>query len=214
MWFLKNLEGDIYEGISEASICKIATNSFEKNYQKGSHIYTPHEENQNIYVIKQGEVVLYHSKEGKRAIFDTLGPGSVFGTFDPHQKNPTHFAESTRGTLLCITPLNEFLEIIRHHPEMMLNLMKRMANRIHDYETKIKSNIETASERVYSELERLQKKRRSGLVGRIISIPLQITHEQLAQHTNLNRVTVTRSLQKLKKEGLININGKGIIELI
>ena len=107
--------------------------------------------------------------------------------------------------------LEEFLKIIENQPQLMLNLMQRMAERIQDYETKIRSNIETASERVYSELERLQQKRRRSFVGKII--PLQITHEKLAEHTNLNRVTVTRSLKRLKDEGLITIDAKGIIEL-
>lgn len=211
MWFLKDL--DIYSGISEKSLCQIAPNSFEEDYRKGTHIYTPHQSDQNIYVLKHGEIILYHSKDGKRAIFDTLGPGSVFGNFDQGQEKPTHFAETTKSTLLCVTPLNEFLKIIQHHPEMMLNLMQRMASRIQDYETKIKSNIETASERVYSELERLQKKRQRGIVGKFLPVPLQITHEKLAEHTNLNRVTVTRSLKKLKDEGLISIDSKGVIEL-
>ncbi len=212
MWFLKNL--DIYSGVSEKTLCQLAPTSFEEKYRKGTQIYTPHQKDHNIYALKHGEVILYHSKDGKRAIFDSLGPGSVFGTFDADQELPTHFAETTKSTLLCVTPLDEFLKIIQHRPELMLNLMQNMAQRIQDYETKIRSNIETASERVYSELERLQKKRQLSFVGKFIPVPLQITHEKLAEHTNLNRVTVTRSLKRLKEEGLISINDKGVIELV
>lgn len=211
MWFLKDM--DIYSGVSEKSFCRIAPNSYEEDYRKGTQIYGPNMEDNNIYNIKHGEVILYHSKDGKRAIFDTLGPGSVFGNFDHEQKQPTHFAETTKNTLLCITPLDEFLKIIQHNPRLMLNLMQRMAERVQDYENKIKSNIETASERVYIELERLQKKRQGGFMGKLMPVPLQITHEKLAEHTNLNRVTVTRSLKKLKEEGLISIDAKGVIEL-
>jgi len=211
MWFFKNL--DIYEGISEEILCQIATNAYDEDYRRGTQIYTPFEPAQNIYVIRRGEMILYHSKDGKRAIFDTLGPGSVFGIFDPHQEKPTHYAETTKGSMLCVTPLNEFMKIIHHHPEMMLNLMQKMAHRIQDYERKILSNVENASERVLIELERLKKKRSQSLMGKLIPLPLQITHEKLAEHTNLNRVTVTRCLKKLKAEGWININQKGVIEL-
>lgn len=211
MWFLKDL--DIYAGVSEKTLCLLAPDSFEENYQKGTQIYTPHTSDNNIYVLKHGEIILYHSKDGKRAIFDTLGPGSVFGSFDQNQQNPTHFAETTKNTLLCVTPLEEFLKIVESHPELMLNLMQSMARRMQDYEIKMRSNIETASERVYSELERLQKKRSRSFVGKFISIPLQITHEQLAEYTNLNRVTVTRSIKKLKDDGLISVANNGAIEL-
>ena len=212
VWFFKDL--DIYAGVSEKALCTLAPDSFEENYRQGTQIYTPDQTDQNIYVLKHGEVILYHSKDGKRAIFDTLGPGSVFGNFDSNQPNPTHYAETTKGTLLCVTPLPEFLNIIKNRPELMLNLMQRMAERIQDYETKIKSNIETASERVYMELERLQKKRQGSIMGKILPIPLQITHEKLAEYTNLNRVTVTRSIKQLKDEGLIRISENGSIELI
>lgn len=90
--------------------------------------------------------------------------------------------------------------------------MQKMAQRIQDYEIKIKSNIETASQPGYSGLERLQKKRNTGFLGRLI--PLQITHEKLAEYTNLNRVTVTRCIQKLKKEELITVSDKGVIQIV
>ena len=211
MWFVKKL--DIYEGVSEKILCKIAINAYDEAYRRGTQIYSPFEAVQNIYVIKRGEIILYHSKEGKRAIFDTLGPESVFGIFDPTQESPTHYAETTKNTMLCITPLNEFMKIVHHHPEMMLNLMQKMAHRIQDYEQKILSNIETTSERVFIELERLKKKRSQSLMGKLIPLRLQITHEKLAEHTNLNRVTMTRCLKKLKAEGLIHITQKGVIEL-
>ncbi len=210
--FIRNV--DIYEGIPESSFCKIAPNSFEDNFIKGTQLYTPHRADGKIYVIHRGEVVLYHSKNGKRAIFDTLGPGAVFGTFDSKSPNPNHFAETSKGSYLCVTPVNEFLKVISAHPEAMLNFMQKMANRINDYEVKIQTSIETAAEKIYLELIRLHKKRQHSFLGKVIKIPLQITHEQIAERTNLNRVTVTRSLKKLKTDGLVNIEkGTGIIHL-
>lgn len=209
---LKNI--DIYDGIPESSFCQVAPNSFEDNYSKDTQLYTPHKEDGNIYVIKRGEVILYHSKDGKRAIFDTLGPGSVFGSFDPESPTPNHFAMTTKASYLCVTPVKEFLKVISAHPESMLKFMQKMASRINDYEMKIQNSIETASERIYSELLRLNKKRQHSLLGKWMSIPLQVTHEQIAERTNLNRVTVTRSLKKLREEGLLSIEKEtGIIKL-
>lgn len=205
---------DIYDGIPESSFCKIAPSSFEDNFAKDSQLYTPHQEDGKIYCVKRGEVILYHSKNGKRAIFDTLGPGSVFGSFDPKNILPNHFAQTTKNSYLCVTPVDEFLKVISAHPETMLKFMQKMAHRIHDYEIKIQNSIETATKRVYQELMRLHKKRQHSLLGKIMKIPLQVTHEQIAERTNLNRVTVTRSLKKLRNEGLVTIEKKtGIIHL-
>lgn len=210
--FLRDI--DIYEGIPETSFCKIAPNSFEDNFSKGTQLYSPHQTDGKIYVMHRGEVILYHSKDGKRAIFDTLGPGSVFGSFDPKNPRPNHFAETSKGSYLCVTPVDEFLKVISVHPEAMLNFMQKMATRIHDYEVKISTSLETASEKIYQELLRLNKKRQQGILSKFAKIPLQVTHEQIAERTNLNRVTVTRSLKQLKKDGLVSIEEKtGIIHL-
>ena len=203
---------NLYEGIPEKEFCEIATGSIDREYSNGSRIYSPHEDDGNIYVVHRGEIVLYHSNDGKRAIFDTLGSGSVFGSFDFKNPRPNHFAEVTKNATLCVTPVKEFLRVISAYPETMLRMMQKMAIRINDYEEKIKSNIETASERIYSELLRLQKKRKSNSITRLI--PLQITHEKIAEYTNLNRVTVTRCIKKLKDEGVIEVNQKtGVIKL-
>lgn len=211
-WYFK--EADIYQGIPESVLCQLAPTAFEKKYSKGVQIYSPHEENDKVYVVNQGEVTLHHSRGGKRFIFDTLPAGSVFGNFNPDQKNPSHFAETTKGTVLCVTPMHEFLEIIKQNPEMMLRFMQKMAHRIQDYEVKIKSHLDTASERILTELKRLDRKRKESFLGKLMHLPLQITHEKLAEYTNLNRVTVTRSLQTLKKEGFIAIDEKGVIEIL
>lgn len=210
-WVIKDLK-DLYEGIPESKFCEIAPHSVDQNLSKGQVIYRPHEKNSNIYVVHRGEVILYHSRNRKRAIFDTLGPGSVFGSFDPASEHPTHYAQTTKNTMLCTTPVNEFLNVISAYPEAMLKLMQKMAMRLQDYELRMGSSIETAVERVYAELLRLHKKRQKSLFTKMI--PLQLTHEKIAELTNLNRVTVTRCIKKLKEEGMITIDLKtGVITL-
>lgn len=211
-WVLKGI--DLYESIPEKEFCAIAVSAVDKNYAKDAVVYTPHEPVGHIYVVHSGEVILYHSKEGRRAIFDTLGPGSVFGCFDPENPTPAHFAQAIKPTVLCTTPVSEFMQIVAKHPELMLRLMQKMAIRISDYEQKIGAGMNTAVERVYQELLRLRKKKQNSSLGRPLPIPLQATHEQLAERTNLNRVTVTRCLRQLRERGLIAVDkNTGIIRL-
>lgn len=211
-FFLKNV--DIYDNIPEESLSKIAEHTFEEDYRKNTPLYSPHKPDGFIYVLKRGEVILYHSKDGKRSIFDTLEPGAVFGSFDPDNLTPNHFAQTTKNSYLYRTPVGEFLKIITAHPKAVIRLMQKMTARINDYEQKIQNSIETAAERVYQELLRLNKKRQHSLLGKWMQIPLQVTHEEIAERTNLNRVTVTRCLKKLRLKGLITIEKEtGIIHL-
>jgi CRP-like cAMP-binding protein len=204
--YLRNI--DIYQGLTDAEIVCIAKNSHDKTIQKNNLIYTPHEDNQYIYVLKRGEVQLYHSKDGNKVVFDIIGPGTVFGGFSSESRRPNHFAECVRNSFLCVTPVNEFLTLVSKRPEMMLNLMQKMSERISEYERKLEVSTGTASEKIMYELARLKEKRSHNFMGKFFAQPLKVTHERLAIMTGLNRVTVTRTMDVLKKANKIQVNDK------
>lgn len=204
IFFLRNI--DIYEGIDESELIKIAETAHECSFQPKNILYSPHEENQNVYVLKKGEVELYHSRDGKKIVFDVLTPGSVFGNFDITTPKQTHFAECTRPSYLCITPLQEFLKIISVYPELTLKLMQKMAQKMKDYEMKMETGSGNAEEKILFELQRLQEKRSKSFLGKYFKQPLYVTHEVLAELTGLNRVTVTRTIHKLEETSKIKID--------
>lgn len=202
-------ESEPNKNLFKDGFCGLAENSIDERYLKGHQLYSPYESERKVYILKEGQVILYHSDDGKREIFDTLEPGSIFGAFSvDHSQN--HFAEVTRASRLCITPTEDFLKIIIAYPDAFPQLLSKLMNRIEDYSGKIQSCSVSAIDRVYRELVRLHKKR----LPMLIDAPLQVTHEQIAERTNLNRVTVTRMLAVLCKQGLIEIeNGIRIINL-
>ena len=205
---------NIYEGMTDEEIVCIAKNSIDKDYGKNALIYSPYEENQNIYVIKKGEVQLYHDKNGKKVVFDVLTPGTLFGSLNPEQKKPNHFAEATKNSHFCVTPVNDFLKLVATNPEMMLRFMQKMASRLKDYEEKLEVSNGTAEDKILYELKRLKEKRSKNFFGKMFNIPLRLTHEELAALTGLNRVTVTRTLGELEKQGRVSIDSKtGVIEV-
>lgn len=210
--FIRNL--DIYEGLTDEEIVCIAKHSRDEHVKRNMQVYSPHSDDQNIYVIKKGEVQLYHHKNGKKIVFDILTPGTVFGCFDPKEKRHSHFAECTRDSYLCITPVNEFSMLVSQRPEMMLRFMQRISSRLKDYENKLEASSGSAADKIMYEISRLKAKRSKNFFGKYLPIPLRITHEEIANLTGLNRVTVTRTLSELKKQKLISIDeNTGIIEI-
>lgn len=202
--FLRNCE--LYEGLSDEEICSVAQSSVNRNYTKGELIYTPHTPAPNIYIVKKGEVQLYHSIDGKKIVFDILTPGSVFGCFQMEQSLPNHFAECSKPGYLCTTPINEFLQLVQVYPEITLRLMQKMAHRLNEYETKLEASSGDAATKILYELKRIQEKRSRNFFGKIFSLPLRMTHEEIAHLTGLNRVTVTRTMQELIHMGKISID--------
>lgn len=209
---------DLFDALTEGELMKDAPSMHGKKYSKGEMIYSPHKETDLIYVLKEGEVILYHSHDGKQETFDTIGPGTLFGNFSVETRNPSHYAEATRDSSVCVFPIQDFLKILQSKPDLMLRFIQSMADRLLDYEKRFKNNLQTAKETIYEELSRLKEKRKRSFLGKFFGTegpPLRLTHEQIASLTGLNRVTVTRSIKELKEEGLLQINSSsGVIEIL
>ncbi len=211
LWYLKNL--DIFEGISDEEIMEIAGQVRECMFQKDDLIYTPEDTFCCIYVVKRGEVRLFHSREGKRQVFDVLGPGSLFGGIQFSHEKSTHFAEAVAVTKVCIFTEENFQKILQKKPEIMMRFMRKMTDKIQGYEDRLKDRGESADETIVRELHRLRDTRGRSLFGIWKPSSVHVTHEELAELTGLNRVTVTRSLKRLKEDGRIQ-STRGGIELL
>lgn len=208
LWYLKNL--DIFEGMSDEEVMQLAGKVEENQYQKDEMIYGPNEELRSIYIVKRGEVRLFHSQNGKRTVFEVLGPGSVFGGIHFDAQKSSHFAQATHPTRVCIFLEQDFLKVLKGKPEIMLRFMKKITGKMQEYEARLKDRGARAEELILRELSRLQEKRRRSLFGLWNRSKVHITHEELAELTGLNRVTVTRSLKRLRESGQIEIEKSAI----
>jgi len=210
VWYISHL--DIFEGIPDMEIMQIAKKVQDHRCTSPLHLYSPHDGlDRNVFLLKEGEVVLFHSRDGKRTIFDVLGPGSLFGNFLPNTEEATHYAEALPGSHICIFTPDDFQKVIAEHPEVLMRLLKKLSSRLHDYEQKLKLDTGSALEKVLGELKRYRRKKHNpfAMLGR--DMPLALSHEKIAELTGLNRVTVTRTLKLLKLQGDIEIDEKGRI---
>ncbi len=212
VWYLKNFK--MFSDIPPEKIDEIAGNTHMKDYSKGDVLYAPGEESDQIYVLKQGEVILYHERDGKRVIFDTLGPGSFFGGFSLRPEKMNHFAEVVVGSKICNFPQSMMLTLIAKFPGAMLQFWKEVSDRLVEYEERMRDSGAPATDILLHELERLKKTRQKSFFG-LMQRPLVITHEELANRTGLNRVTVTREMKHLRDSGRIKVDSKsGAIDVI
>lgn len=198
--FLRNV--DIYKGISEKELISATKDAVEMWFEKESFLFDPQNPCDAIYVIKDGEIELFKDIEVngkiKKVVIETLFPGDVFGNFGVDSDGL--YAMATRKSYICKTPTQEFLDIVKTHPEIIFKLMQSLAEKTKIYEDKIAELQRPAKERLFTELKNLYTKNKTRILGRFFLIPFKISHQQLADKTGLNRVTVTKLLQELKEE--------------
>ena len=64
----------------------------------------------------------------------------------------------------------------------------------------------TARDQLIAELKLLQHKNENNIVGKIFKLPLRISHQKLSEKTGLNRVTVTKLMGELRRDGVVQVD--------
>jgi CRP/FNR family transcriptional regulator len=207
-WQISNL--DVFTGVPKQDIKRLAPHVRDRTYENRRMLFVPNETIEDIYLVKKGEVSLFHTHNGNWSIFDVLGPGDLFGNFSKDPIDSPYFAEAQAGTRVCKFPVKEFLKIVSSYPDVMLRTMRLLSERITDYETKISMCPAEAKDKVFNELKRYQnKKSHTRMVEQEAEPAVRLTHQKLADLTGLHRVTVTRTLETLAKEERVVINEDG-----
>jgi len=192
---------------------RIAASASDQRHNGRALLYTPRDLETRLFLVKEGEVSLYHVKDGKRFVFDVMGPGTLFGNIGLQEGSLSHFAEAANGTRICTFSSREFQRIISAYPVVMMRAFSSLAHRLEDYETKLGETLSDAKEKILHEIERYEQKRIPRFLEWLADEPTkrQLTHEHLAKLTGLNRVTVTRAIHDLQVERKIDINEGGKI---
>ncbi len=203
-WHLK--QTDIFSEIPDEEIKQLLSKSSDECFHSKQTIYTPTDLQKKIFLVKTGEVTLFQTKGGKRMIIDIVAPGGLFGAFDPSALTLDHFAQAAAGTRICGFATEDFLKILSTHPGAMLSTLKQLSQRIADYEQVLVVSHGEAKERVLQALKRYARKTKPFRLFKMNAQCARLTHQKLAQLAGLNRVTVTRVIQELVKDGIIEVD--------
>lgn len=210
LWYLKNV--DLFAGLSEMEMMELISGMIDKEYANKHFLYTPQDCVSNVFILKEGEVMLYQSIAGKKIVLDVLKPGSVFGNIGFEEcGTESHYAEVTQKSYICTLPRNFFLQILQKRPDVALHALHVLSRRLSQYEAHIRTlSALQAKDRILATLRLLNEKEDSSILPPILRLPTRVTHEKLGNMTGLTRETVTKQLQELEKNGFLSIDQKHI----
>jgi CRP/FNR family transcriptional regulator, cyclic AMP receptor protein len=212
MWYLKQIP--LFKAVKDMDLERLLhKNSVTKRYKNKERLYSATDMVEQVYVLKEGEIILYRSANGKRTVIDVLKPGDVFGniSFSDDGIND-NFAEASQDSYACVFNKDDLLELFRQYPELALTMLQAMSNRMHEYEQKLYDlSSSDAKTRVVRQLETLAQKEQRSIMPTVLRRTSRLTHERLGEMTGLSRETVTRVLAELKNEGTVTMEGKQII---
>ena len=190
--------------------CKL---KFIHHYKKDQKIFYEGEPNLGLFILCSGTVKLSRSSRfGRRQIVGLSGPCGLLEGKDMFLKDRrTVSAEAMEDCVVCFVKREEFLDLMKRHPQIALGLIERLAVELDAAEEKIGAfAVLDVRRRLADLLIRL-----AGRYGKPTPdgplIGIHLTREDIAEMTGTTHETVIRTLSSFKKENLIRDFQKQIL---
>ena len=195
MEFLK--EVPLFSGLSEDQLRKINQISVKKKYSKGEVIFNPGEKGEHFFILKSGKVKIFKTAKGKEQIIKIFNRPALFGEAASFTgKNFPAWAEAIEDSEIMIIPRDKFLELLKEDPEIGMNLLSVMAQRLIHLTNVIESlSLKNALSKVATYILRKSEE--------IDRIEIPFSTSMASMELGLTKETVSRMLGKLKDLGII-----------
>ncbi|MBS3787614.1 Crp/Fnr family transcriptional regulator [Candidatus Bipolaricaulota bacterium] len=184
------------------------------HYDHGETIYKEGEPDNKVYRIKSGGVSQSQRiPNGNLLTYQILLPDDIFSTYHLSSSvvNQPCTAQSLVDSKLQEVLRDSFKEQLLDNPDLALQVMDMISDELQSRDRTLENQISmTAKERIYSILNKLAPLGEKKGDRRIIRF---LTRKELAEMAGMTEETVTRSLGKLEKEGLLKKNRGEVVLL-
>ena len=199
----------IFSELPQNVIDEIASVGHQKSYDKNETIFIEDDPGTALFFIITGKVKISRtSDDGREVILSIISENDFFGEMailDGMSRSASVIA--TENTELYIIKREDFLQLIKKHPEVSIALLKELTNRLRAADMKIKSlslkdaegKVATVILQIADDVGRIKR----GVVE-IEKLPLQ---QDLANMAGTSRETISRTLHSFVKKGMIELEG-------
>ena len=145
--------------------------------------------------------------DGRRQILDFLLPGSLIGLHALWFKAMPHSAQTLTSVSLCVFDKEKFRDLLRRKPEYEWELLKYLAAGQASRDRRLTDlGRRPAKERIARLVLDIHDQSDSRGMVKGGSFPFHLRQEHIADALGLTKVHVSRTLQGLRQEGLLEID--------
>ncbi len=204
----------LFSGLSEAELDLLAEATGRRTFAKDMIIFHKDSPGQTLYIIESGRVRIFIlSESGQEISVNVYGPGEFFGELALLDSMPRSAgAVVMEDTVTLTLQRDDFLNLLREHPEIAMNIMRVLSTRLR-YTTMYAESLAFLDVfgRVAAKLIELAD--RYGTEKDGIEIALRLTQSELASWIGASRESVNKVLGTFRDQGLIELDGQRIIVL-
>jgi len=209
---LRKLE--LFSTLTDEELSELGPKVLLRNYAKNKLILDESDTNEYMYGVIQGEVKAYRiSEDGRETLLALRGEGKSFGELSMIDgKTAPAAVAATEDSLVAVISRGDFSELVHSHKKITMKLLEILCAQLRDSLIMQElMNQKNASERIRMLLSALAEER-GDTTSQGVTIGLKLTHQRIADMTGLTRESVTRTLDRWKKSGIIVVDpGKRIV---
>jgi CRP-like cAMP-binding protein len=208
LWYLHSIEA--FKFLTQEEMKAVDAMSKMRDVKKGEVIYLQGTADDRVFILKQGTVKITKlTEDGKEIIIDIIKASSIFGEMPSDEQGTRD--ESTvvieDGTV-CTIPRKEFERMLQMMPKLATQITKLIGFRRRRIENKLLSLVYSSVEqRLARTLLGLRDEFGAPSNGGFV-LRIRLTHNDYAELIASTRETVTAVLNRFRKEGLIDFEGR------
>lgn len=199
--------------MAEPELSFLSQRALPRRYQAGEIVFSEGEPCTGLYVVESGHIRIFKSSAGGREqVLGIEGPGSSVAELPVFDGGayPASVAAMQDATLLFVSK-QDFQALCLAHPQVALRVLRVVGARLRRLVGIIEElSFTTVRHRLASFLVRMAKaKNPQAENGTEIMLPA--SNQELASQIGTVRELVSRNLSRFQSEGMIEINGRGVI---
>ena len=203
----------LFAGIDDRHLDSIWRLSVEQMYKKNEIILFEDELDTRLFIIINGTVKLTRiSEEGREYIFSFLGEGDFFGELSllEDEIRSTNAVAVKESTIISFQR-SDYVKIFRQFPQITLNLLREMTQRLRERDRMIKSmSLQNATGKVACTILRFADDAGDINMGQV-EIPRLPPHRDIANMVGTSRETISRAINWLTEQGYLQKEGGRLI---
>lgn len=180
-------------------------------YPKGEILVSPGEVSDKAYFVTSGRIRAYElSYRGEEVVVSIINPPAFFPMSWSVERIPNRFYYKAESDCeVYLVDAEKVVDFMKANTDVLYNQLQRLYSAINGVLGRMVYTMAgTAKSRLLYEL--VAECRSYGQTQPDGSIHITATERDLASRAGLTRETVSREMSKLKKQGWVEVNGKGI----
>ncbi|MBJ6727067.1 Crp/Fnr family transcriptional regulator [Geomesophilobacter sediminis] len=205
----------LFSGLSDEHLADVAQIAVRRPFAKGETLFTEGEQAEGFYLLARGALKLCKiSPDGREKVLHMVHPVETFAeaAFFGDGRYPAEARGVEKGEVLYF-PRESFMGLLERNPRFSMNLIASLSMLLRRFAHQIEElSFADAPSRLASYLLELGNRKGTTFQGKTY-VELDMRKGELASRLGTVSETLSRTLKKLKDEGIIEVDGSKVVIL-